>query len=183
MDDLTLAGECNAVTADVRTITNASKETGLHLNPTKCDITADNFNQISHPNIFKDIKRVAKEDITLLGEPILIGPAVDHALLNKVDELNTAEERLTKILDQFDQSLQDGLTNIPDKFYQSFRDGLTKIRNIDLDDNKWRQVNHPLRLGGLRIRSAKTLASSTFFVSVASTRTLEILYFHNCFGT
>ena len=75
MDDFILAGECNVVIADVQAIIYAFLETGLHLNPTKCEIIADDFNQISHLAIFKDFKRMAKEDRTLLGTPILEGPA------------------------------------------------------------------------------------------------------------
>ena len=52
---------------DVKTIIDASKETGL----------------------------VAKESITLLGAQILKGPAVDQALLKKVAELNISVERLS----------------------------------------------------------------------------------------
>ena len=71
IDDFTLAGEYNAVTADVSTIIDASEETELHLNPTKCEIIALNFNHISHLAIIIDFKRLVKEDMTLLGAEII----------------------------------------------------------------------------------------------------------------
>ena len=72
MDDFTLAGKCNAAAVEVQMITDAFKQTGLHLNQTKCEIIADDLNQISHLAIFEDFKRVATEDMTLLGVPILM---------------------------------------------------------------------------------------------------------------
>ena len=45
--------------------------TGLILNASKCEITAKNYKLIDKFSIFKDFKRVAAEDHTLLGAPIL----------------------------------------------------------------------------------------------------------------
>ena len=69
-------------------IINASKEIGLQLNSGKCEIITDNFDTISHLAIFKNFKRVAKEDMALLGAAVLKGLVVEYAILKKVDELN-----------------------------------------------------------------------------------------------
>ena len=45
--------------------------------------------------IFKDFKRIAKEDMTLLGAPILEGKAVDEALKAKIMDLERSVERLS----------------------------------------------------------------------------------------
>ena len=71
IDDFIVAGDCNAVPVDVQTITDASEEAGLHLNPTKCEIIALDFNRISHLVIFIDFKRLIKEDMTLLGAQVI----------------------------------------------------------------------------------------------------------------
>ena len=57
--------------------------TGLILNASKCEITAKNCKLIDKFPIFKDFKRVAAEDHTLLGAPILKGRAVDNAEKDK----------------------------------------------------------------------------------------------------
>ena len=45
--------------------------------------------------IFKDFKRIRKEDLTILGVPILKGPAVDKEPANKISELVRAIGRLS----------------------------------------------------------------------------------------
>ena len=103
--------------------------------------------------------------MTLLGVPILKGPAIDKALSIKVDELTRAVSRLTQL------QAHDGLTllrncfgmpklhyilrtspcsgnHLLEKFDMVLREGLTKILNIDLDDIQWSQANLPVNAGG-----------------------------------
>ena len=68
--------------------------TGLQLNPAKCEIVAANFNEVEKYPIFKDFQRIHKEDLTILGAPILKSPAVDKALADKISELERAIGRL-----------------------------------------------------------------------------------------
>ena len=94
MDDLTLSGDLHAVERDVTMITESSSETGLQLNVDKCEIITDNFTEINTLATFNDFIRVNKEDITLLGAPVLKGKAQDKATQNKIDDLIRAVERL-----------------------------------------------------------------------------------------
>ena len=68
---------------DVQHIIDSHKHTGLHLNTHKCEIIANNFELVDQFSIFKDFKRIAKEDMTLLGVSILEGKVVDDALQAK----------------------------------------------------------------------------------------------------
>ena len=55
----------------MQTIIDASEETWLYKNPTKCELIALDLNQISHLAIFIDFEREVKEDMILLGAPII----------------------------------------------------------------------------------------------------------------
>ena len=68
--------------------------TGLKLNTAKCDIIMDAFSKLDSFPIFKDFIRIAKDNMTLIGAPILQGKALDEALQGKVDDLQKAISRL-----------------------------------------------------------------------------------------
>ena len=57
MDDFCLEGEASIVAADVENIINAYVNTGLHLNPAKCEITARNFDCIRNIQPFSAFKQ------------------------------------------------------------------------------------------------------------------------------
>ena len=61
--------------SDVRAIIDAYAETGLRLNPSKCEIGCSNFDMLYEYPIFKEFKRVKKEDLSLLGAPVQKGKA------------------------------------------------------------------------------------------------------------
>ena len=66
MDDITLSGDLHTVERDITTIMESSSETGLQLN-VECEITTDDFTEISTLATFNDFIRVNKEDMTLGG--------------------------------------------------------------------------------------------------------------------
>jgi len=80
MNDITLLGDLHTVEEDVLTITESSTETGLRLNTDKCEIISDDFTEIDTLATFGDFIRVNKEDMTLLGAPVLKGKAQDKAI-------------------------------------------------------------------------------------------------------
>ena len=82
MDDSKLRGRIEAVASDVQRIIDAEKKIGLRLNATKCEIIDKNIDVIKNYPIFKNFKKVTREDLTILGSPIFRGPAVDKVLLN-----------------------------------------------------------------------------------------------------
>ena len=71
--------------------------TGLVPYDSKCEITTKNFEIIDKFSIFKDFKRVAAEDLTLLGEPILEGRTVDNTLKDKIATLERSIKRLSAL--------------------------------------------------------------------------------------
>ena len=74
MDDFKLGGRIEAVASDVQRIIDAEKKIGLRLNATKCEIIAKNLVVIKNYQMFKNFKKVTREDLTILGSPILKGP-------------------------------------------------------------------------------------------------------------
>ena len=68
----------SSVARDVQAIIDSNPTTELIFNASKCEITAKNFEMIDKFSIFKDFKRVAEEDLILLGVPILEGRVVDN---------------------------------------------------------------------------------------------------------
>ena len=58
LDDFSLDGEANTVAADVGNIMKAYVNTGLQLNPIKCEITAKNFDYIQGIQTFSAFKKV-----------------------------------------------------------------------------------------------------------------------------
>ena len=94
MDDLTLSGDLHTLERDITTIMESSSDTDLQLNVDKCEIMTDDFTEISTLATFSDFIRVNKEDMTLLGAPVLKGKAQDKAIQDKIDDLTRAVERL-----------------------------------------------------------------------------------------
>ena len=104
--------------------------------------------------------------MTLLGAPILVGPAVDRALSAKIEDLTRAVSRLTllhaygglmllrncfgmpKLLYILRTSPCSG-NHLLEKFDAVLKQGLTKKFNIDLDDVKRSQANLPVSSIGL----------------------------------
>ena len=68
--------------------------TGLPLNPTKCKITAKNFDCIQGIQTFSAFKKVGYADLIMLGAPVMKGRAVDSALESKICDLERAIRRL-----------------------------------------------------------------------------------------
>ena len=95
VDDTSLEGTISKVANDVQHIIDSHKHTCLRLNTHKCEITANNFELVDQFPILKDFKRIAKEDMNLLGAPILEGKAVNKALQAKIMDLELSVERLS----------------------------------------------------------------------------------------
>ena len=178
MDDFSLSGEVSVVTEDAETLVCSAEETDLFFNASKCEIIANNVDIIKNLDTFKDFIRIALYDMMLLGAPVLIGPAVDTLLQNKVGELKRAINRL-KLLHSHDALvlLRNSLAmlkllytlrtspcadnRILSDFDETLKSGLTTILNVDISNDQWLQAFLPVRNGGLGIRSAEMLAPST----------------------
>lgn len=200
MDDITLAGDVQTVEADVNTISNHSVDTGLKLNISKCEIIAGNSVAIHDSSILSKFVKVTKDEMTLLGAPVVKGPAQDAALTHKIDQLKKALERLSMIHSHDALVLLKNSLSIPKLLYllrtadcsdnpllatfdNTLRSGLSSILNVDLSDIQWLQASLPVRHGGLGIRSAQMLAPSAFLASAASTHDLQQSILPQCIGT
>jgi len=190
MDDVTLVGDISTVEADVNTILDHSAETGLQLNLGKCEIVTDNPEIIPDSSVLSHFVKVKKQDMTLLGAPVLKGPAQDAALRHKIEQLEKALQRLSLIHSHDALVLLKNSLSMPKLLYLlrtadcsdnpllatfdcTLRLGLSTILNVDLSDTQWLQASLPVRHGGLGIRSAKMLAPSAFLASAASTQELQ----------
>ena len=126
----------------------------------------------------------------LLGAPLSTEEALTSCLENRCAELATAIDRLSKVAkhdalillrsSMSSQKLLHTLRCCPcmdhtliDKYDALLRDGLGSILNIDMTDNQWIQASLPIKLGGLGIRRAASLALPAFLASAAGTRALQ----------
>ena len=139
------------------------------------------FGKLSQFQIFKDVIQVPKENMTLLGAPILQGQTLDKAPLEtKVDELEKAIDRFS-LLQSHDAlvllknsiSIQKLLYVLRTsncynhplliKFNNSLKLGLSTILNVDFDEAQWIQATLPVKHQGLRVRCPNTLATTAFW--------------------
>ena len=63
MNDVKLEGQVQVVASDVQAIIDAYSETGLRLNPPKCEIVCSNFDILNEYPVMKEFKRVKKDDL------------------------------------------------------------------------------------------------------------------------
>ena len=190
MDDVTLSGDLLTVENDITIITQSSQETGLRLNTSKCEIIMTDFTQIDSLATFRDFVRVDKEEMSLLGAPVIKGRAQDAAIQHKIDDLKRAIDRLSHLqahdalvilknslampkLLYLLRTSECGDNPLLSQFDNTLRSGLSKILNVDLNEDQWLQSTLPVRHGGLGIRSARMLAPSAFLASAASTLPLQ----------
>ena len=98
LDDGTLGGNANAVFSDFHKIIQAENSLGLNINPSKCELICLDLNKKNmmlekFKTIAAEIKLIQKEDLLLLGAPVLLS-ALDAALLGKLTSLIRMLEKL-----------------------------------------------------------------------------------------
>jgi len=159
---------------------------GHNNNNNKCEIISEEFTEIDTLATFRDFIHVNKEDMTLLGAPVLKGKAQDNAIQDKIGDLTRAVERLAHLQAHDALVVLKNNLAIPKLLYllrtseyagnpllrwfdDTLRTGLIHILNVDLNDDQWLQASLPVGDGSLGIRSAEMLAPSAFLASAAST--------------
>ena len=108
----------------------------------------DDFSLISTSLIFNEFISVEKEDMMLLGAPVVRGKAQNIAIQQRTTDCSG-----NQLLEVVDSPL---------------RAGLSKVLNVDLNDDQWLQASVPLGKGRLGICSARMPAPSAFLISAAS---------------
>ena len=151
MDDVTLGGPAATFASDVPMIKAERAFCGLFLNDQKCEsITANG--QPPGDALLRDFRQLTPTSATLLGAPLVIGPAMDKCLQQRCNDLERAISRLELITSHDALVLLRSLFSAPTmqhtlrsspwaghveltQFDALFRYALSKICNISLTDN------------------------------------------------
>ena len=166
VDNINLEGELSSVSRDIQAIIDSNPSTGLVLIASKCKITAKNFEMIDKFSIFKDFKRVAAEDLTLLGASILEGRAVDNVPMDKIATLERSIKRLSTLQSHDALCLLKNTiamlkllymlrtspyANNPllQQFDMVLKNGLETILKVQLSGTQWKQASLPVHMGNL----------------------------------
>jgi len=141
---------------------------------------------------------VNKEDMTLLGAPVLKGKAQDEAIQDKIDDLTRAVDRLKHLQAHDALVILKNSLAIPKLLYllrtsqcsdypllrqfdDTLRTGLIAILNVDINNDQWLQASLPVGDGGLEIGSAEMLTPA-YLASAASTLLLQQSILPTAFG-
>ena len=166
IDDLKLKGKIHVVASDIDMVVADAACRELQRNPTKFEIVAPNFNEVEKYPMFKDFKRIRKEDLIILRTPVLKGSVVDKALADKISELERAIGLLSLFHAHDAPCLLRNALAMPKLLYilrtvpctknkllnvfdDSLRKGLTSILNVAISEDQWVQASPPVHLGGL----------------------------------
>ncbi|GAU97086.1 hypothetical protein RvY_08441 [Ramazzottius varieornatus] len=190
LDDATLGGTLEQVSADLQTVISAGAALGLQLNMSKCEVFA--FGETVRertPAIAKmkvqcpGILLPESHSLTLLGAP-LFPEAIPKVLDGKTALAELMTLRLEKISSHQALFLLKSCLSIPKLLYvlrcspaykcqqslrhfdDAIRSCAAKIANIDMNDDTWRQASLPVANGGLRLRCAAELALPAYLASV-----------------
>ena len=191
LDDATLAGNCQYLVHDIQVIREAV-DLGLTLNAGKCEIISSDMTicgtlLVSLPGV----QLVPPSRAQLLGSPIGDDSCVSAVLAEKVETLRRLGERL-KLLSAHDAlillrncfalpKLLHTLRTAPcfsSATLATYDDCLCEIPGLvtntllERDSLAWMQAALPVKLGGLGIRSAVSVAPSAFLASTHSTAEL-----------
>jgi len=188
LDDVTIGGNEVSVEEDVQWLMKESQSIGLSLNISKCEVIGTHV--ISRSTLLGSFTHHSPNEATLLGAPLLQGPAMDTALHTQCANLARAVSRL-KLISAHDAliilrnclsapKLNYTLRVSPaaghlslSKFDDSLRKAVCSIVNVNLSDVQWLQASLPVRIGGLGVRSVSSLAPSAFLASAAGTSVLQ----------
>ena len=122
---------------------------------------------IDKSSIFKDFKRVAAEDRTLLSAPVLKGRAVDNTQKDKIATRERSIKRLSTIQSHCALCLLKNSIEMPkllyilrtspcannpllQKFDMMLKNALKTILNVQLSDTQWKQASLPVHMGNLK---------------------------------
>ena len=199
LDDGTIGGSPESLTADLRTIEEKGQELGLCLNVMKSElICTDRSAMQSFLLEFPGLQPMSPNEAVLLGSPLGDG-SMTAVLESQLQQLKVVGERLCYL------QTHDALTILRNSFAipkllhilrtsPAFMSPLllswdnlllsifSRITNIDFnpEDPSWIQATLPVRCGGLGIRRASFLAPSAFLASAegASVLVRDLLPVH-----
>lgn len=188
IDDITLGGPANIVSEDVAMIKLVGAPKGLLLNDAKCEAITTTGQ--STDVLLQQFIQLSPFSATLLGAPLVAGPAMDACLNTHCNDLERAISRL-ELISAHDAlvllrasfsapSVLHTLRSSPcsghqalTKFDSLLRTALSRICNVSLSDSQWLQASLPVKSGGLGIRRVASLATSAFLASAVGTHDLQ----------
>jgi Reverse transcriptase (RNA-dependent DNA polymerase) len=195
LDDLTVGGGYEMVCEDVAVIKKGCARLGLSINESKCEVISKDAN-LELPYPATHFRHIDPSSAELLGAPLSQQEALN-------DILNSVVSRLTSTMNKLEQiPRQDALLILRcsigaprlihilrcapchdhpglTKFDEGLRAGTESILNIALSDDQWLQASMPIRMGGLGIRRASSLALPAFLASAASSQIVQSLILAN----
>ena len=192
IDDGTIGGKQDVVIEDLEMFEEKVASVGLCLNHAKSEVICSSYSLASQP-MFADMKYVPPHQATLLGSPIGDSKSIDDAIINKIDFLKVMGERIRLFRKQEALLLLRNALAIPKvlhllrtspcfssphllEFDHLLRSILSSILNVDLScKSAWLQASLPVSHGGIGIRSASMLATSTYLASAAGCQDLIVL--------
>src|SRR6218665_2171163 len=159
---------------------------GLTLNRSKCEVITRNNISISH-DALRDFKQIEVKEAQLLGAPLSSETALQQCLKARTEELEECLSKLALIARQDALLILRSLLGSPkmihtlrchpsnkhpelETYDTNLRRGLEQILNVSLNDLQW-----TLKMDGLGIRRASSLALPAFLASAASTLPLQTL--------
>lgn len=197
LDDGIIGDGFNAILEDIRSVSAFSVESGLSLNPSKCEVYFINTQPEAKEkmlselnNLLPGIKVLDDSSFKLLGAPILEA-GIDDSLAKGLESVRTLGKRLP-MLDihpslrllrsslaspRFQYLLRttstfthaEKLSDI-DEYY---RHTLETITNNKFSDSSWIQATLPMSMAGLGIRRTVDLAQPAYFSSVYQSEELS----------
>ena len=188
LDDITIGGEVETVAADVDSLRMRASNLGLQLNVQKCEAIGSTP-PLCLPDSLAGFRVLGAADASLLGSPLLPGPATDACLSSHTDTLKLAAERLPwlqahdalvllrhslstpKLLHNLRSAVCVGHPSLS-TFDDVLRDCLCRTLNVTLDDPQWDQASLPVKRGGLGIRKSVQLAPSAYLASATASAAL-----------
>jgi len=183
----------NTVNNDVGSIISAGEAIGLKLNQAKCEVICNAA--VPAGLAITDFLHVSPNQASLLGVPLLNGPALDDAISDHCAELTKAHSKLPLIAAHDALLLTKVSLGLP-KIQHTLRASkcaghpmlakvddimqscISHITNCDLSANQWAQATLPVKLGGLGVRRASDIAPSAYLASYSEGRKLVASILH-----
>ncbi|KAI5728591.1 hypothetical protein M8J77_018338 [Diaphorina citri] len=194
LDDGTLAGSPVNVIKDLEKLVSDSKDIGLEMNPSKCEVyylsgVQDMEVHRKLETILPGIRVVQNSELELLGVPILQEAFKSH-FDERLTKIKATLQKLKKLNSHVAYFLLKNCFAIPkwtytlrttpiwtdqtvlDEVDDSLKQILEEILNLNLNDTQWCQASLPIRVGGLGIRKLSDITLPTFLSSVHGVKSL-----------
>ncbi len=192
LDDVSMGGPHVQVVVEFNRFCETASKVGLILNPSKCECVSvsPDFSSSLASSCLPGFSVTALEDCELLGAPLFSGPRMDSILSKKVQDLERACVRLSKLQAHDALVILRNAISAPkltfllrtspcfgnhalDEFDSCQRRALCALANCELTDSAWLQATVPVGRGGLGLVGVAALAPSAFLASATATSSLQ----------